>query len=137
LAEHVGASGRPVVILQHYDLQGSDWWHQQERVAFYDAVLPYQVAAVFHGHTGTDVYRWKPDGAERELTVINTGQTENGFFVVEIDPHELRLAYRVKEGVRVTREERRELRTWDGAWGWKLLLRQPIEVPAAPAEVGS
>ena len=121
LADRVGDSRRPVVLLHHYDLQGSDWWHNDERTAYYDAVKDYNVAAVFHGHTGTGVYRWKPEGREKELDVVNTGQTENGFFVVEITGNRLRTAYRTKN---------RRGKEWDGTWTWKCLLERPLKAPA-------
>jgi len=130
LAAHVGESRLPVVILHHYDLQGTDWWHDEERRAYYDAVKPYNVVAVFHGHTGTGVYKWKPDGEQRALHVINTGQTENGFFVVQITDDRIRLAYRVKEGARTIKEpDGRTRREWDGTWGWRHLDTRKITVP--------
>jgi cytolysin (calcineurin-like family phosphatase) len=54
LAERVGASGKPVVIMQHYGfdkLSTEDrWWKQAERDAFYDAIKKYKVIAIFTGH---------------------------------------------------------------------------------------
>ncbi len=120
LEANVGDSRRPVVVMHHYDLQGTDWWHDEERKIYYDAVKPYNVAAVFHGHTGTGVYRWKPEGERLTLDVVNTGQTENGFFVVQIDDGRIRLAYRFKEGVkRIKEPDGRVRREWDGTWGWR------------------
>jgi len=63
---------------------------------YYDATKKHNAVAVFHGHTGTGVYRWKPEGEQKALNVINTGQTENGFFVVQITGDQIRLAYRMK-----------------------------------------
>jgi cytolysin (calcineurin-like family phosphatase) len=120
LAANVGRSGQPVVIMHHYDLQGTDWWHEEERKAYYDVIKPYNVTAVFHGHTGTGVYRWKPDGEEQAIEVVNTGQTENGFFVVQVTEDRFRLAYRVKEGVKTVKaSDGRAQRLWDGTWGWR------------------
>jgi hypothetical protein len=53
LAERVGDSGRPVVLLQHYgwDEWGLGWWGEAERDAFFDAIEPYNIAAVFWGHS--------------------------------------------------------------------------------------
>ena len=127
LAARVGESGRPVVVMHHYDLQGTNWWHDEERKTYYEALKPYNVIAVFHGHTGTGVYRWKPDGEEQALNVINTGQTENGFFVVQITDDRIRLAYRVKEGIKTVKEpDGRERREWDGTWGWRYLDTREI-----------
>ena len=141
LAERVGKSGRPVILLHHYDLQGSDWWHEEERKAYYDAIRDYDVIAIFHGHTGTGVYGWKPgadekgelakggdtkDDAEgdvrkgdaaKPLDVVNTGQTERGFFLVEVTETQFRVAYRVK---------RERDKAWDGTWTWTHFLRKEL-----------
>jgi cytolysin (calcineurin-like family phosphatase) len=114
---------QPVVVAHHYDLQGTDWWHDEQRKAYYEAIRPYNIVAVFHGHTGTGVYQWKPKDEQREpLHVINTGQTENGFFVVQITADRIRLGYRAKMNVQVIRQpDRTERREWDGTWGWRFL----------------
>jgi cytolysin (calcineurin-like family phosphatase) len=128
LAGHAASGGGPVVLAHHYDLQGTDWWHEEDRKVYYDAIRRYNIVAVFHGHTGTGVYRWKPQGEERDLNVVNTGQTENGFFVVQITRDRIRLAYRFKEGVKTIKEpsggERRE---WDGKWGWRHLHTRQLK----------
>jgi len=135
LASHVASSGRPVVIMHHYDLQGTDWWHDEQRRDYYDAIKEYNVVAVFHGHTGTGVYRWKPEGEPRALDVINTGQTENGFFVAQITDDRLRLAYRMKEGVKRTKQADGSIRhQWDGTWGWRHVLAKEITTPDEPTQ---
>ena len=54
LARHVGGSGRPVVVMQHYGFDEFSrehrWWTDAERLAYGDAVKPYNVAAIFSGH---------------------------------------------------------------------------------------
>jgi cytolysin (calcineurin-like family phosphatase) len=129
LAANVGESGQPVVIAHHYDLQGTDWWHEEERKAYYEAIKPYNVIVVFHGHTGTGVYRWKPDREERALDVVNTGQTENGFFVVQVTRDRVRLAYRAKTGITIIKESGGERRQWEGTWGWRHTFATEIEIP--------
>ena len=130
LAARVGSGGQPVVVMHHYDLQGTNWWHDEERKAYYDAVKPYNVIAVFHGHTGTGVYRWKPHGEEQALDVVNTGQTENGFFVVQVTDDRIRLAYRMKEGAKSVKEpDGRVRREWDGTWGWRHSYTRAIMAP--------
>lgn len=74
---------------------------------------PYNVLAFFHGHTGTGVRKWKPADEERPLDVINTGQTEKGYFVVEIDDQRMRLAYHVKKDPTVPEKPE---------WDWKFLF---------------
>ena len=118
-----------MVVAHHYDLQGTDWWHDEQRKAYYEAIRPYNIVAVFHGHTGTGVYQWKPGGEQREaLHVINTGQTENGFFVVQITADRIRLGYRAKMNVQVIRQpDRTERRQWDGTWGWRFLHSRELK----------
>jgi len=53
---------RPVVIFFHYPLLGpySDWWNQNEKNAFRDAIMGYNVIAIFHGHYhASNRYRWE------------------------------------------------------------------------------
>jgi len=54
LAQRAGASGRPVVILQHYGFDKVSledrWWKQDDRDAFYNVVKKYKVVAIFSGH---------------------------------------------------------------------------------------
>lgn len=53
LRRNVGSSGRPVVIFQHYgfDAWSEAWWTQKERAAFLQAIQPYNVIAIFWGHS--------------------------------------------------------------------------------------
>jgi len=53
LRRQVGNSGRPVVIFQHYgfDSWSEAWWTQKERNAFLQAIQPYNVIAIFWGHS--------------------------------------------------------------------------------------
>lgn len=116
LVANVGDSGRPVIIMAHCGFD-TDWWNLEDWTAFYQAVKPYHVIAYFHGHTGTGVREWKPEGEERALDVINTGQTEKGFFVVEISAEQLRLGYQVKrDATEVDAPE----------WEWKHLFTKPL-----------
>src|SRR5690606_39200619 len=71
LAVSVGDSGRPVIIVAHCGFD-TDWWVLEDWTAFYKTIEPYNVLAFFHGHTGTGVRRWKPEGAEKPLDVVNT-----------------------------------------------------------------
>lgn len=127
LAANARDGDQPVVVTHHYDLQGTDWWHDEQRKAYYDAIRPYDVVAVFHGHTGTGVYQWKPEGEQLALNVVNTGQTENGFFVVQITDRRIRLAYRMKMGVKIIKEPGGERREWDGTWGWRHLHGRELD----------
>lgn len=68
LKRTVGDSGAPVVIVQHYGYCGGfnfdwNWWTAKQRRRFHDAIAPYNVIALLHGHTHLPArYRW-PDPA--------------------------------------------------------------------------
>lgn len=73
LRQHVGTSGRPVILTHHIDLARYSVicnemdpdnkhreWHPCDIQAFYKAIQPYRIAALLHGHTHVrDVYRWQ------------------------------------------------------------------------------
>jgi len=122
LETQVGRNRRPVVLLAHCGFE-TDWWHPDDWAAVYAAVKPYNVILYMHGHTGTKCYDWKPPQGEKPLTVVNTGQTENGFFVVQITSHRVRLAYRVKKWAD-NNPPKGQPRQWDGSWQWKHLLEK-------------
>lgn len=116
LQASVGDSGRPVIVVAHCGFD-TDWWSPDDWAEFYRAAKPYQVVAFFYGHTGTGLKKWKPEGEERSLDGVNTGQTEKGFFVVEMDSRRMRLGYQIKRDPKVV--ERPE-------WEWKFLMEKPI-----------
>jgi hypothetical protein len=53
LAQRVGNSGRPVVLIQHFgfDSFSLDWWTTDQRAKFYTAISNYNVIAIFAGHS--------------------------------------------------------------------------------------
>jgi cytolysin (calcineurin-like family phosphatase) len=116
LAATVGDSSRPVIIMAHCGFD-TDWWVVEDWVEFYRAVKPYNVIAYLHGHTGTGVRKWQPEGEDRPLDVVNTGQTEKGFFVVEVSAKRLRLGYQVKRDSTVLN---------DPQWDWRYMFEKPI-----------
>ena len=125
LAERVGTSGRPVVLLAHCGFD-TDWWSPEDWQQLYEAVRPYQVILYMYGHSGTGLRQWAPEGESRPLQCVNTGQTENGFFVVQVAGGRLRLAYRVKTH-KVTRgPDNKPLFDWDGGWEWKHGLERTL-----------
>ncbi len=124
LAATVGTSGRPVIIMAHCGFD-TDWWVADDWKAFYDAVKPYNLLAYFHGHSGTGVRKWKPEGEEQPLDVITTGHTEKGFFVVEITKERMRLGFHVKKDTTVLKGTE---------WEWRYLFEKPLSAPKrAPA----
>jgi len=118
LKANVGDSGRAVIIASHCGVD-TDWWHPEDWAEFYKAVKPYNVIAYFYGHTGTGLRKYKPEGEDKVLDCVNTGQTEKGFFVVEVTEKRLRLAFHGKKDAKAEQVE----------WEWKYPLDKPITVP--------
>jgi cytolysin (calcineurin-like family phosphatase) len=121
LAKHVGGSGRAVVLASHCGFD-TDWWHEDDWKAFYEAVEDYNVILYLYGHSGTGLRKWAPEDGKRPLQCINTGQTENGFFVVEISGQRVRAAYRVKHWLEEKTADGEKRRVWDGRWQWRHLF---------------
>ena len=132
LASQVGTSGRPVVLMSHCGFD-TDWWHPDDWKAAYEAAKPYNVILYLYGHTGTGLRDWKPEGEEKPLNCINTGQTENGFFVVQILDDRLRAAYRIKQWTETKTPGAPPQKTWTGNWEWKYPLEKKISAPTAEA----
>ncbi len=60
LAHYVGDSGRPVVMIQHYSLNDAtqgDGWTSANKSDFKAAIAPYNVVAMFSGHSHALEYR--------------------------------------------------------------------------------
>ena len=131
LPRHVGTSGRPVVLLSHCGFD-TDWWHTNDWRAAYDAVRPFNVILYMYGHTGTGLRRWAPLGEDRTLQCVNTGQTEKGFFIVQITDERVRLAYRIKVWSQEKLPGQKLKITWDGKWEWKHLLQQRLPPASEP-----
>lgn len=131
LAETVGDSGRPVVLMAHCGFD-TDWWHRDDWKNFYDAVKNDNVVLYLYGHTGTGTREWAPEGEKDKLFVVNTGQTENGFFVIQILGERLRGGYRAKANVKRERlPEGGQAYSWDGSWEWRWLFERKIPRGAA------
>ena len=83
---------RPLVLFFHYSLEGnySDFWEQSEKDDFAQAILGYNVLAIFHGHEhwmGHYVWRGKPvfrPGAPRH--------PHHYFLAVRMGPREMSVA---------------------------------------------
>jgi hypothetical protein len=128
LARHVGSSGRPVVLMSHCGFD-TNWWDPEDWKAAYEVMNQYNVVLYLYGHTGTGLRRWAPEGESKLLDCVNTGQTENGFFVVQIQGNRVRLAYRTKHYLQETSDDGRPKRKWDGTWEWKHALDKKIPPP--------
>jgi cytolysin (calcineurin-like family phosphatase) len=125
LHEQVGSSSRPVVLTSHCGFD-TDWWHGDDWKALYEAVKPYNVILYLYGHSGTGLRQWAPPGEDKPLCCVNTGQSENGFFVLQIMDNEVRLAYRVKHWLHEKTTEGKPKRAWDGTWQWQHLLQESL-----------
>ncbi len=125
LTRHVGNSGRPVVLMSHCGFD-TPWWHTNDWRAFYEAVRPYNVILYLYGHTGTGLRQWAPPGAEAKLQCVNTGQTENGFFIVQFHGNEVRLAYQSKRAREEKQPDGKARKVYDGTWEWRHPLRQSV-----------
>lgn len=66
LRKHVGQSGAPVILMQHYgfdEFSAGDWywWTARQRRTLYEVLADYNIAAILHGHNHrAEHYRW-PD----------------------------------------------------------------------------
>jgi cytolysin (calcineurin-like family phosphatase) len=115
LAARVGASGRPVIVFQHFSWIGgmSDWWTMEAKDRFHAVVAPYNVAALINGHShGASFIEWKG------LQTIHDGATarpdggSGDFLIVNVTPDELRVIQRKPDGWGITL--RRPLRSVPG-----------------------
>ena len=129
LAQKVGNSGRPVVLMAHCGFD-TDWWNPEDWAAAYAAAKSYNVVLYLFGHTGTGVGAWAPAGEEKKWNWINDGHTDAGFFVIHITGDRVQAAYRLKTGLTFKKgPDGRQQHTWGGAWEWKWLVDNKI--PAA------
>lgn len=105
LKKHVGESKRPVIITHHVDVarytgpcdpdapfDGKEW-DPCDVHAFYEALKPYNVTAIFYGHTHVrNVFRWDGTGTKSAegLAVFNTDNVSHfksdtqAFFYAEL-----------------------------------------------------
>jgi cytolysin (calcineurin-like family phosphatase) len=126
LRSKVGASGRPVVLMSHCGFD-TDWWCSEDWDAVYQAAKNYNIVLYLYGHTGTGIKQFSPPGEAVKWDCINDGQTENGFFVIQITGTRIRAAMRLKEGLQRTRSTTGSSQhNWEGKWGWKWFLDKKI-----------
>jgi hypothetical protein len=136
LARHVGGSGRPVVLMSHCGFD-TDWWHEEDWKAPYEAMKPYNVILYFYGHSGTGLRQWAPPEEDKPLNCVNTGQTENGFFIVQILDNKIRLTYRIKNWLFEKTSDGISKRTWDGTWKWKHPWEKTLNTHKQPEGMAS
>jgi hypothetical protein len=120
LAEHVGASGRPIVLVHHVDVHRysevvpddkviHNEWDYGDAQAYYQTIKPYRVAATLCGHTHVrKIARWngtKDDRATDGVPFLNADNAGHfsgpaqAFLHIEIDAKELRVReFATKDG---------------------------------------
>ena len=86
LQTYVGTSGRPVVVIAHYGFDcfstggcgnpPAVWWTEAERTEFLNVIKPYNVVAMFSGHTHLN----RHDTATEATTTCGT----NSNWVIEV-----------------------------------------------------
>lgn len=136
LRKHVGDSGRPVILTHHIDvlrysvacqaddpLNASREWHPCDVAAYYRAIQPYRIAAIFYGHTHRREHaNWNGSSksADSGLPLFNVDNSshfhsdQQAFFYCEVTPREL-----------IVREYATGDRWQSGAWS-SLVWRQSI-----------
>ena len=76
LKKHVGDSGRPVMVSHHLHLSAPEYdWPKEDLAAYHEALKPYNVIAIFNGHThGSPPRRAVWDGTKlgRDLQGIDS-----------------------------------------------------------------
>ena len=115
LAKHIGNSGRPVIVFQHFAWVGgmAEWWTPEAKERFREVIKPYRIACLINGHShGASFVPWN------EFLTIHAGSTARGesdmgdFLVVRVTEKELVVAQR----------------KLDGTWG----IQQRAPLPATP-----
>ncbi len=100
LGAHVGASGRPVIIMQHFGFdafsRNGSWWSDAEREALWQAIQGYHVVAFFTGHLHTS---WQHNTFHGIDAFTSGGARDQpGFLVVRIRGSEMTVMERRRDG---------------------------------------
>jgi hypothetical protein len=117
LAQYVGQSGRPVILIQHYgfddfstgrDASQQVWWSDAQRAALWDVLAPYNVVAIFAGHIHLapgDGFQFpfnRPAGRSNgpaSIPSFVSGATFNGIFLdVTLDARTMTIVRRNQSG---------------------------------------
>jgi cytolysin (calcineurin-like family phosphatase) len=101
LAQHVGASGRPVIIFQHFSWTGgmSEWWTPEAKDRFYQAVTNYNIVALINGHShGASFIEWNGLQTIHDGATARPERQSGDFLVVHVTTNELAVIQRKPEG---------------------------------------
>lgn len=130
LAERVGSSGQPIVLVWHYGLRGwglEKWWLEEDLDRLADALDGHNVLLILHGHEhryeryrwhGYDVVMAPSPQYDRDPDRPETVSRPKGFLVFRITDDRLEMGYRTPEG-------------W--AAEWSKPVRRPAAAPGAGA----
>jgi cytolysin (calcineurin-like family phosphatase) len=120
LADRVGLSARPVILVQHYGFdqgctskyKGKYWWTQAERDALCNVIKGYNIVAIFTGHSHKSL-RFPWNGIPDFVTPKAKGDNNtDGVYVVRILDDKMIVA------------QRRLNNTWANVW--KETIKMPI-----------
>lgn len=107
LAESVGTSGRPVILLQHYGFDTwsmYEWWSEEDREALLYAIKDYNVIAIFNGHThGMEHIKWYGIDTYSDGSTKGWGIDGGTCLVVHIKLNNMRVLGLVPDGWRGSR----------------------------------
>jgi len=129
LKNQVGDSGRPVILMWHYGLEGwglDKWWTPEDLVALKKAIKPYNVVLILHGHEHAyrryqwddyDVMMSPSPQADRKPGDENVESKPKGFLVIRVTKNEIQTAERT-------------------ATGWKNQWSKPYELAAPTVTQG-
>ncbi|SHF92415.1 Por secretion system C-terminal sorting domain-containing protein [Mariniphaga anaerophila] len=106
LEKHIGLSGTPVIIFQHYGWDdfsmnawgNGGWWSQSERDAYYEVIKDYNIAGIFWGHShATKIDKWNG------IDIYNDGAMQDAndageYMVVKISGDQMSVAVRDADG---------------------------------------
>jgi hypothetical protein len=106
LADNVGSSGRPILVMQHFPLPDTEWWPQSEAEKSVALLKKYNCLGILHGHShARRLYKYQG------LDVIDDGTVMEGdIFVFHLKDGKLTVVNNVR-----------------GAWG-KLLLQKDVSM---------
>lgn len=144
LAQHVGRSGRPVIISHHLHLNAPEYdWPREDLKAYYETIKQYNVIAIFNGHTHGSPPRhayWngfklnsKPTGEKNfnsfdpddsGAAKIHNGKPvglRHGFLYVEIIDHRGEQNDMLKVRSYMTKDNW-ETHGWDKIWEFKISI---------------
>jgi len=142
LAEHVGDSGKPVIISHHLHLNAPEYdWPAEDLAAYYDLIKDYNVIAIFNGHTHGSPprhHRWNGKQLDRDIEGIDNFDPDDagasklhngkpvglnhGLLYVEIHDHPGTQRDRMLVRSCITRDNW-DTRRWDKLW------QKPVRIP--------